>query len=355
MADKLSWTELRKVLASRAGVSEKAASAFLSAFSDQLVQALKNDKQVKINGLGIFKLQAVADRKSINVTTGEQIIIPGYNKIVFAPESGVKELVETMTVPAPEMNDPIQKLGAQAEEIVDILGDLGQSPKQPKQPEIQETPETPEIQEAPETPETPEVQEAPETPETPEVQEAPEKPFIPEVPTPAQSEQPKKQANHFVRDVLICMVILLLLLFGTYFFLRGHLSSWIEEMIQAEPMPVQQTEQVEPAPQTEPIVMDATEEVSEPIEQLQYTDWITTEPMHQDSRLTWMAKRFDGAKIYWPYIFDANRDQLPNPNFIKTGTPIRVPKLTALQRDTTNAQTLATIERLRLEAEALMR
>ena len=334
MADKLSWTELRKVLASRAGVSEKAASAFLSAFSDQLVQALKNDKQVKINGLGIFKLQAVADRKSINVTTGEQIIIPGYNKIVFAPESGVKELVETMTVPAPEMNDPIQKLGAQAEEIVDILGDLGQSPKQPKQPEIQETPETP---------------------ETPEIQEAPEKPFIPEVPTPAQSEQPKKQANHFVRDVLICMVILLLLLFGTYFFLRGHLSSWIGEMIQAEPMPVQQTEQVEPAPQTEPIVMDATEEVSEPIEQLQYTDWITTEPMHQDSRLTWMAKRFYGAKIYWPYIFDANRDQLPNPNFIKTGTPIRVPKLTALQRDTTNAQTLATIERLRLEAEALMR
>ena len=95
MAEKLSWTELRRSLASRAGVSEKTAGIFLNAFTAQLIAGLKSDKQVKINGLGTFKLQAVSPRKSVNVSTGEEITIAGYNKVVFTPEAGVKELVES--------------------------------------------------------------------------------------------------------------------------------------------------------------------------------------------------------------------------------------------------------------------
>ena len=94
MAEKLSWTELRKALATRAGVSEKKAGVFLSALQTQLVEALRTEKQVKINGLGTFRVQAVAPRKSVNVTTGEEIIIDGYNKLAFTPEAGVKELIE---------------------------------------------------------------------------------------------------------------------------------------------------------------------------------------------------------------------------------------------------------------------
>ena len=61
MADnKLSWTELRRVLMDRAGVSEKDATGFLNAFQSQLIEALKQDKQARINGLGTFRLQPVA-------------------------------------------------------------------------------------------------------------------------------------------------------------------------------------------------------------------------------------------------------------------------------------------------------
>ena len=143
MADKLSWTELRRLLANRAGVSEKEANLFLNAFNAQIVEALKQDKQVKINGLGTFKLQAVAPRKSVNVTTGEEIIIEGYNKIAFTPEVGVKELVEKTSLgaeqsptvsPATETIDPLQKLGEQAAEIVDLLADLGQAVKEEPEP-----------------------------------------------------------------------------------------------------------------------------------------------------------------------------------------------------------------------------
>ena len=371
MADKLSWTDLRHALALRAGVSEKKAGAFLSAFQDQLIEVLKTDKQVKLNGLGTFKVQAVAPRKSVNVNTGEEIIIEGYNKLVFAPEAGVKELVEKQ----PKEIDPLKKLGAQAEEIVDILGDLGQSPKEEvkePEPEPVKEPEPVVIPEPVKEPE-PEPVVIPEPVKEPE----PEPVVIPEPvkepePEPVVEPKPKKK-YHFVRDTLICVVILLMLLLAGYFFLRHRLGDILQNIMQPSDTEVvadttaqavveteEAVEVTEPAPENmipegeisqEQILaefLEASGELS-PAEN-KYPDLITTEPMHEASRLAWMAKRFYGAKIYWPYLYDANRDVISNPHNIEVGTPIRVPKLTKLQLDTTNAETMATIESLREEA-----
>ena len=372
MADKLSWTDLRRVLAARAGVNEKQAAAFLNAIQSQLVEALKNDKQVKINGLGTFKVQAVAPRKSVNVNTGEEIMIEGYSKLVFAPEAGVKELVEKSVLSSaeptaeseqPKEIDPLKKLGAQAEEIVDILGDLGQSPKEEvKEPE----PEPVAVETAVEEP-------------------AVEEPVVVSEPEPViVVKEPKK--THFLRDTLICVVVLLMLLLVGYFFLRHQLGNILQSLIQpnetelvadtTETALSVEDEQVEvpkePAPEVE--LNEATEnedlenipEGRIPKEQImaewmeasrsvspadgKYPELITTEAMHEASRLTWMAKRYYGAKIYWPYLYDANRDVIKNANNIEVGTPIRVPKLTDLQLDTTNAETMATLERLQKEA-----
>ena len=401
MAEKLSWTELRRTLAERAGVSEKEAGAFLNAFSSQLIEALKSDKQVKINGLGIFRLQPVAPRRSVDVTTGEEIIIDGYNKIVYAPEAGLKELIEgtevsTKVAPEPEAKepiDPIKKLGAQADEIVDILGDLGQSPKE----------EVKVVEPAPVVPEPkPEPQPAPQPEPEPVVPEPkPEpKPIIPE-PQPApqlapepkviiqEPRKPEKRSHHFVIDVLLCVIILLLLLFGAYFFFRSQISNWIgglasstpdsaqveipNEVVEAELIEFTDSEEPkEAAPSAtalipkgrisqEQILAEFLEasgelEASEAEgQELKYAGWITVEPMHPGSRLAWMAYRYYGAKIYWPYLFDANRDRITDPNVIDVGTPIRVPRLTAIQRDTTNAQTREILEHLKRQAEEQMR
>ena len=347
MADKLSWTELRRALAIRAGVSEKKAGAFLQAFQVQLVEALKQDKQVKINGLGTFKLQSIAPRKSVNVKTGEEITIEGYNKLAFTPEAGVKELVESgkwkEESPAADPNDPIQKLGAQAEEIVDILGELGQRPGETVSGErlgVSEEPKEEPIQE-------------PEKVEEPKKVEEPA--FIPEAkqePEP-QPEPKAKKKHHFVRDTLICVVILLMLLAGAYFFLRHELSSIIQSLIQPE-----QTEMVMPAPKAEEPVVEtvaveepAVEEEKEAVvaeEDIRvYKDFILTEEITPGSRLAWIAKKHYGNKVYWPYLYDANKDHLRHPSQIAIGTPIRVPRLTAAQLDTTSAQ----FNQLRQEAE----
>ena len=333
--NKLSWTELRRALAARANINEKIANNFLNAFNAQLVDALKQEKQVKINGLGVFKLQAVAPRKSVNVTTGEEIVIDGYNKVAFVPEAGVKELVEKAgavgaTAQALDLtNDPIQKLGAQADEIVGILGELGQSPaEEPKAAEPEPKAVEPE----------------------PAIEPAPEP-----VPEPTPAPKPKKAAPkyHFMRDTLICVVILLLLLLVGYFFLREQIGTWIEQWMQPKP----QTEQV--------VSTDAAQEVeaTEPTETVatpqpitvEYTGFIATERINEGSRLAWLSKRYYGAKVYWPYIYDANKDHLNDPNMIIVGTPIRIPKLTKLQLDTTNTATIAVLEQLLSNAEAAMK
>lgn len=400
MAEKLSWSELRRALASRAGVSEKEANAFLSAFNAQLVEVLKTDKQVKINGLGTFKLQAVAPRKSVNVTTGEEIIIDGYNKIVFAPESGVKELVEkTSVVSSTEENvpaddapqeaenavvDPIKKLGEQAEEIVDILGELGQSPKE-EVPVVEEPEPEPEVPAEPEPviPE-PEPVIVPEpAPVIPEPQPAPVVPTPEPVvePDPEPEQPKKKKKSHFFRDTLICMVILIALALVGYFFFRDQIFGLIKEYViprvqatwfapKAEPVAVatdsvaQELALIPEGDIPQEQILDEFLAISEGEDEMQeaatqsineYNELIRIEPMHEASRLTWMAKRFYGDKRYWPYLYDANRDRIVNPSKIEVGTPIRVPKLTPLQLDTTNAETKKRLEALRIEAEAACR
>ena len=260
--NRLSWTELRRALANRAGVTEKEANAFLNAFNAQLIEGLKSDKQVKVNGLGSFKLQAFAPRKSVNVTTGEEITIEGYNKVAFVPEAGIRELVESSKIAKIENSpalDPIQKLGAQAEEIVDILGELGQSPKEPEE----EKPAVEEEKPA-EIPAEP-IKEKPVVEEEPVVEEKP-------VEIPAQ---PKKKRYHFMRDTLICVVILLMLLLVGYFFLRHELSQWMDEMVNGKPE-TEVVESIQPSP-----VSDQTAEISiEPEEELEewtYDEILLTE------------------------------------------------------------------------------
>ena len=92
MAEKMTWLELRRAIAVRSGDRQKEVNSFMDELVKQIMEGLRTDKVVRISGLGSFKLQAVAARKSVNVATGEDIVIPGYEKVTFVPESGVKEL-----------------------------------------------------------------------------------------------------------------------------------------------------------------------------------------------------------------------------------------------------------------------
>lgn len=81
------------VIADRYELKSSDATAFVAAFFDQIREGLAQDKQVKVRGLGTFKLQPVKARESVNVNTGERLVINGHDKMAFTPDNAMKELV----------------------------------------------------------------------------------------------------------------------------------------------------------------------------------------------------------------------------------------------------------------------
>lgn len=90
---KISIQDLSSVLVEKRGLSKKDASNFISEMFDIVQQELEKEKIVKIKGLGTFKIIDVDDRESVNVNTGERVLIEGHGKITFTPDSLMKELV----------------------------------------------------------------------------------------------------------------------------------------------------------------------------------------------------------------------------------------------------------------------
>lgn len=90
---KLYNRDLAKVLAAKFKLDRGAAETFVNCFFDSINDGLKYDRQVKVRGLGTFKVTAVAARKSVDVNTGEPIVIEGRDKINFTADTSMRDQV----------------------------------------------------------------------------------------------------------------------------------------------------------------------------------------------------------------------------------------------------------------------
>lgn len=90
---KINMNELADRLSLKAGIGKREAQAFLTAVIDTIREGVNNDKMVKIKGLGTFKVIDVDARESVNVNTGERVVINGHQKLTFTPDAAMKELV----------------------------------------------------------------------------------------------------------------------------------------------------------------------------------------------------------------------------------------------------------------------
>ena len=84
---------ITSALAKQYNLSLADATAFVDTIFAIVSSELKSGKQVKIKGLGTFKVQSVKPRESVNVNTGERVLIEGHDKISFTPDAAMKELV----------------------------------------------------------------------------------------------------------------------------------------------------------------------------------------------------------------------------------------------------------------------
>lgn len=84
---------LAKSISSKGGLSQSDAERFISKMFEVANAGLQEDKQLKVRWLGTFKVTSVKDRESVDVNTGERIVIEGRDKISFTPDNILKEIV----------------------------------------------------------------------------------------------------------------------------------------------------------------------------------------------------------------------------------------------------------------------
>lgn len=121
---KISLSNIADELATKSGITHEAADTFVHSFIRTIEKGLKEDGMVKVKGLGTFKLLEVSDRGSVDVNTGERIVIKGYRKISFTPDSAMKELVNRPFAhfEPTELNEgfPAEEEPASSDSVVDM-------------------------------------------------------------------------------------------------------------------------------------------------------------------------------------------------------------------------------------------
>ena len=181
---KISTQELAGVLVERWHIGKKEASQFVNELFFLIQKSLNEDKIVKVKGLGTFKIIDVDDRESVNVNTGDRVLIEGHGKITFTPDPLMKELVnkpfsqfETVVLKdgidfneAEETNQP--DVAAVPDETDDNAAPLvefvtEEEPVKPEKPEISEKSENSEKSDSSENSENSASTESVATEETP--------------------------------------------------------------------------------------------------------------------------------------------------------------------------------------------
>lgn len=329
----MTWVELKKVVARKTKLTEKEVNLILTTWLDEMSAALNRGEDVHINGLGTFRKKKMAARKSVNVKTGETIIIPEQERITYAMAANVEDqLNNAKPTILPTEVDPLKKLGGQAEEIVDLLGEMGQGPKAKSDVDanvnVDKNDNAPII-------------------------------IVQEV-----KKEEKKRKPWLIWGIII--VILILLLLAGLFFFQNRIQQWIDtisertemgadiptDILESENIDTLNLQEVQEPSETTQVVESESESESEKVttniskatpkikkEKKEfvpvdyqvptkvYSEYVTKTRLKAGSTLSELADKFYGNRELWVYIFDANRDHIARPNEVEVGTIIRIPVL----------------------------
>ena len=133
--------DFARELSEKYGLSLSDASDFIGAMFDVVNEELDDtDSSVKIKGFGTFKVSAVSARASVDVNTGERIIIDGRNKISFTPEVLLRDRVNR---PFVQFETVVLNDGVDFSEIDDEMDELSDSVIETESQGVQLSPTAP--------------------------------------------------------------------------------------------------------------------------------------------------------------------------------------------------------------------
>lgn len=332
MADKIKISAIVDLLSAECNVSKSDAAQFVSAFQTLFEEILLRDKILKINDIGTFRVEETKPRRSVDINTGQTIEIPSHSRITFTPAASLATAVNSdlahlttfdldmdtntdtpMTEPTP--NDaPLQRLTSDAIGIRSLLD------------EIQNVPEAAPSDTEPEP--QPEAQPEP----------SPKEETKPRHDTPVDTDTAvvdgtaavaaiNREDNRGMRTSnafwLSVAAVLTLLIIGIVVW---NNRDFFSPTPSSAPITVTDTITASAAvTDTMPVKSEEPDE-AESLDEIPQT-YIDTATLREGSRLTLLALKYYGHKDFWVYIYQANRDIITNPNDIKTGTRLRIPKM----------------------------
>lgn len=370
-SEKVSLAGLTARLSVRTGDTKRQTEDFLRELFAVVAGELEKGESVKVPGLGVFKSIEVEARKSVNVNTGEETLIPGHRKIVYIAS---KELSATV-------NEPFSMF--QTIELTDdAVAELEASdPAEPEREAVCDVPfastvyelEEPEVIEEAELERESAQEAASESiPEQPEAFETASEEFpdsdddLKDLKDPKDfkdskdlndltdsdisedSEVPAIPKKRFWPGFLVGFAAACLIAFVAVWalFEYGVLSS--ERLAEAESNPAVKAKaetpasvevpavepdkaKAEPEPATkEPEVQKSASEAggeTEPAVPTQPSDKKVYDTITKTRYLTTMAKDHYGNYHLWPYIYKENEKILGHPDRIRPGTKVVVPPL----------------------------
>lgn len=352
MNNKLLLQDLTDLLAEAGKIKKKDAEEFLRAFFKISEDALFEDGIIKISGLGTLKLVLVDARKSVNVTTGEEFEIREHYKVSYIPDADLKAAV----------NKPYAHL-----EPVE----LDASPVSVPTPTIEK--KTTPIK------------------EKPAAKEQASSGGNAKMDQPLTEESSAKGPKKFKRSTLVWILFfLVIVILGVWSWISNDRSRKedaikIQEMEFLDSLEADVSLQADLAAIAQESVADSTalstaddsleaiiqsvanepnaaKPTSEPAQKPAATttttkptaksapvEYIATVVMKPGDRLNLLALKYYGEKVFWVYLYEANRNVIPNPDNVPAGTTIRIPKADPKLIDPKNEALVAKAKALQLK------
>lgn len=341
MENKITLSQLARTLAQKMGMPQKKAEAFLKEFFDSIAENVKTDKLVKVKGLGTFKLIDVNDRESVNVHTGERIVIPGHSKLSFTPEASLRDAVNR---PFADFQTVVINDETNLEDMERVPQEEPEAVVEPEAVEQQDEPEVAPEQEsaaeqvatpAEESEELPSVEPEKSEPE-PVVEVEEEVVAVPEEkkeePVKQETVKEEQKKSRGGAKTFVMIVVALLLCVFSYFV--GHYSLLEGLLPKQKQEPVKQ-QVVEAAPDTikaEPVQVEPVEEVQYaqvPDGKYKIVGTRKTHVMKPGDYITRIALKEYGDKEMAQYIIVHNA--FSNPDKVPIGQEIKLPELQEIE------------------------
>ncbi len=364
MNEKITLPTLVSLLADKTGKQKKQCEDFLREFFNTLVDAMEAGENVRIKSLGTFKVVAVEPRKSVNVNTGEQMEIPGHNKIVFVPAKELAEEVnapfamfESIEIPDNALEDPLlsseSESAAQAEEdplLSSAISDQTVSAAQAEEDPLPSSAISDQTVSAAQAAGYPEPDE--DSDENEQEFEIENESGLDSFPIVSQLNEEHTETRRNYRFLLgfacgvACAAVICLCAY--LFFFEKWVATVSEEKntevsVQAETSGQLTDADVRQVPKPDVLDSDKKDLIeasdadskNEQMAKTEQTAEVPTRPSDEPvydtitktRYLTTMAKEHYGNYNLWPYIYEENKAILGHPDRIRPGTKVIVPPL----------------------------